>query len=235
MSDHDTSERAARHLAATTLVPLFPLLEHVLLPASPTPYRIFDDAHRAMVVELLEKPLEERFLVLPRVIAGDGAPHGEEAIHPIATLARLTLVTPLADGDFLVVVEGIAPCRLREVDAPFTPYRVAEVTMMTDRPRTPSSPETSTAALVSAFMTLLSALGPAAGDIPLAYGGELQDALVTYRIASAVLDDVDLRQAVLDERCPNQRRRRVMDGIVALLDVAARCGDARLAAAELPS
>ncbi|TNF32680.1 MAG: hypothetical protein EP329_09440 [Deltaproteobacteria bacterium] len=205
------------------LVPLFPLPEHVLLPAAPTPYRIFEPCYRRMVEDLLEKPADERHLVIPRIAGAAGAHGGPEPFYRVAALGLMTMATPLSDGDWLIVVEGVAPCTVDEVDAPFTPYRLARVRPLVDRPTSEPVDAPSTAELIGAVFTLFDVLGSAASDLTVSgIGAEAADRLVTYRIAAAVVEDVDLRQRILEERCDASRRRLVYDVIVELLDVASR-------------
>lgn len=212
------------------LVPLFPLPEHVLLPAAPTPYRIFELRYRKMVEDLLAKPADERFLVVPRVLAGDPDAEGQEPFTATAGLGLMTLATPLTDGDWLIVVEGVAACAVHEVDAPFTPYRVARVTPLRDRPSAGATDAPTTAELISAFFALFEVLGTGAGDLTVQRAEEsASDPLVTYRIAAAVVEDVDTRQRILEERCDAERRRLVYDVIVELLHVASRAAHRRCA------
>jgi Lon protease-like protein len=217
-----------------TLVPLFPLPDHVLLPASPTPYRVFEPRYRQMVADLLERPADERWLVMPRLMTLEDTEDAETSdsdgdsgltFYPVTSLAKMTLATPLPDGDFLIVVEGVAPCMVREVDAPFTGYRVGSVVALADRPRSAGTPETSTNAVIQALMSLLLVMGPSAADIPVAYGGSPSDTLIIYRIAAAVVADADARQRILDERCPATRRAMVLEALIELLEVASRHGD----------
>jgi|GEM_PF-1512209 len=211
------------------LVPLFPLPEHVLLPAAPTPYRLFEPQHRRMVEDLLEKPADERYIVIPRV-AGDPAVGvgcgDDEPFHRVASLGLMTMATPLGDGDWLIVVEGFAACSVVEVEAPFTPYRLARVQPLGDRPASEPVDAPTTAELIGAVFTLFEILGTAASDLAVSGLGEErpdpESPLVTYRIAAAVVEDVDTRQQILEERCDAARRRLVYDVIVELLDVASR-------------
>ncbi|PKN58541.1 MAG: hypothetical protein CVU56_05090 [Deltaproteobacteria bacterium HGW-Deltaproteobacteria-14] len=212
------------------LVPLFPLPEHVLLPAAPTPYRIFEPRYRKMVEDLLAKPADERFLVVPRVLAGAPDADGEEPFCPTAALGLMTLATPLTDGEWLIVVEGVAACAVHEVDAPFTPYRIARVTPLRDRPAAGADDAPSTAELIAGVFALFEVLGTAAGDLTPQRADEGgSDPLITYRIAAAVVEDVDTRQRVLEERCDAERRRLVYEVIVELLHIASRVAHRRCA------
>ncbi|MCA9517265.1 MAG: LON peptidase substrate-binding domain-containing protein [Myxococcales bacterium] len=203
--------------AFDAIVPLLPLPEHVLLPATPTPYRVFEPPYRQMVADLLEKPACERWLAVPRVLSAVAPGVADAPISPIASVGLMTLATPLSDGDYLIVVDGRRPCRIDEVHAPFTPYRVARATPLGDRPNAAFDPGLSTASLIQGLFSLLAALGPAAAELPVACGGELSGEDVVYRIASAVIECPDKRQAVLETRCPRERRRIVRDELAATL------------------
>lgn len=217
------------------VVPIIPLPEHVLLPASPTPYRIFDPAGRALVGDLLTLPGDERWLAVPRVIAA--APGDRDApppFHPIATLARLSMVSPLQKGDYLIVVEGLAPCRLHEVDPGGRPYRVASAHPLLDEvdgAEVADAPNRrrGAAGVVQATLALLSTLGECARDVPLPRGTLRTADDVVYRIAAALIEDPDQRQAILDARSPRARQRLVLDAIAELLGCASHMPRAWLA------
>lgn len=212
---------AALELSLPAMVPLFPLPEHVLLPAAPTPYRIFEARYRQLVEDLLDKPSSERLLVVPR--ATGAGPAGDGPFHPVAALARVVATTPLADGEFLIVVEGVLPCEVEEVDAPFTPYRLARVNPLRDRPSPGRDALPTADALIQALFCLIELLGPNASDLPIPRGAlDRADALVAYRIGAAILTDVDRRQQLLDERCPARRRALVLDELTDLLSAASR-------------
>lgn len=205
------------------LVPLFPLPEHVLLPAAPTPYRIFKPCYRRMVEDLLDKPADERHLVIPRVAGATPGSGEPEPFHRVASLGLMTMATPLSDGDWLIVVEGVAACTVDEVDAPFTPYRLARARPLGDRPASEPGEAPTTAELIAAVFTLFEVLGTAASELTVSgTEGPPSEALVTYRIAAAVVEDADTRQRILEERCAAARRRLVYDVIVELLDMASR-------------
>jgi len=215
--------RTAQPPEGELLVPLFPIPEHVLLPAAPTPYRIFEPHFRQMVVDLLDKPADERWLAVPRLLAAEHPPgHADaEPFHPVASLGLMTLATPLSDGDYLIVVEGRHPCHVEEVPAPFTEYRVGRATPLDDCPGGVEDPAVHTDALIQGVFSLFGALGPAAADLPMTCGKVLEPEDVVYRIAAGVVHDVDLRQQVLDLRCALARRTLVLDELVDLLAAAA--------------
>ena len=88
----------------------------------------------------------------------------------------------------------------------------------------------STLELIGGVFALIEVLGPAAGDLPVPHSGALDaDAQIAYRIAAAVVEDVDTRQQILEERCEAERRRLVYDVIIELLDAASRVADRRSA------
>ncbi len=217
------------------VIPLFPLPEHVLLPASPTPYRICEAGHRQMVLELLDHPADERWLAVPRLTEQGAAAPGDEAapFHRVATVGLMTLATPLANGDYLIVVDGRATGHIDEVDAPFAPYRVGRPTLIEDdigADGAASGP--TTVDLIQALGALLEALGPQATDLPVAFGAIPAGPLVDYRVAAAVLDGADARQALLEERDPARRRAIVYDALVERLAAASREATSRQARAN---
>lgn len=114
-----------------TVLPLFPLANHVLLPGLPRPYHIFEPRYREMIADLLLRKEDDRWLAIPCVkgspLENDLAP----PIHDVATAALLVAHEKLADGRYNIVVYGMDRCRLEEIDSD-RPYRMAKLLALPD-------------------------------------------------------------------------------------------------------
>ncbi|MBL8787349.1 MAG: LON peptidase substrate-binding domain-containing protein [Deltaproteobacteria bacterium] len=203
-------------------VPVMPLDGHVLLPMAATPYRVSDPRHRRLVQDLLEKPADQRWLAvpprLPMVAMLERPEHGESdsaELAEVAALGLLTVATPLDGGEFIIVVEGRSACRLES--AHFTgdhqtPYRMAKIRHLVDRPEPLVDSRASTATLIQAYFCLCESFGLAAD---LAHNDQPEDDIgLVYRLGSAVIEDPSARALLLSERCPARRREQVLNQII---------------------
>ncbi len=209
--------------ARLNTVPLFPLADHVLLPGTPTPYRVFEARYRTMVEDLLAKPEDERWLAVPRLAAPSDLSLGADdtAIYPVASMALMSVATPLNGGDYLIVVEGLFPCRLEEIPSPGSPYRHAVAHPLLDQPEAARVSER--AELIQATLSLIRALEDKSHDLFATRAtSELDGAKLVFRIAHALIEDADARQALLDTRSPSLRRHKLLEQIATLYAFASR-------------
>jgi len=211
---------SSTHLPLT--VPVLPLDGIVLLPAASTPYRVSDPGQRALVRDLLERPIDQRWLAVPARVLPD-------TIEDLGTLGLLTVATPLAGGDFIIVIEGRSACRLEALPPTEAElagkaggaYRHACARHLVDRPEPLATARAQTAELVQALFSLYDAFLLAATELPACEHG-VDDAGIVYRIASAVIEDPRARHDLLSERCPARRRRSVLTVIADQLAFAQR-------------
>lgn len=208
-----------------TQVPLFPLPDHVLLPASPAPYRVFEARYRALVQDLMARPEDRRWLAVPRLAAGwRDDYHGNPPFHETATVGRIVRCEPLTGGHFFIVVEGAARVRLVEHRAA-TPYRVARVQPLPDTPPAPSDVAAlrrSLEGISQAVYALAQLLGSGADDLARAAGDREDLDAMLWRVASCVVDDPDERQSFLEQRLLADRASGVLDTLTSLVGMAAR-------------
>ncbi|MFO0747744.1 MAG: hypothetical protein U1F43_19075 [Myxococcota bacterium] len=196
-------------------VPVLPLDGHVLMPAARAPYRVTEKRHRALVGDLLERPADQRWIGVP-------ARHGTDISDELGTLGLMTVATPLAGGDFIIVIEGRSACRLEPIPGDTElEYRCARARHMLDRPEPLLEARAQTTRLVQALFSLYDAFLLAAADLPATDHG-VDDAGIVYRIGAAVIEDPRARIELLAERCPSRRRTMVMQVITEQLAFAQR-------------
>ncbi len=203
-------------------VAVLPLDGHVLLPASATPFRVTDFRHKKLVEDLLDKPFAERWVAVPPRLPIRLADDDESEV---AALGLLTVATPLAGGEFIIVIEGRSACRLESGPIGMAdlslPYRMARVRHLVDRPEPLNSARRSTTALIQSLFSLYDCFGLAASELP-ANDQPIDDIGLVYRIGSAVIEDPLSRARLLTERCPARRRDIVSAQIVDQLAFAQR-------------
>jgi len=197
-------------------VPVLELDGHVLLPAASTPYRVSDARQRALVSELVERPLDQRWVGVPA--------RAGELDDALGTLGLITVATPLAGGEFIIVVEGRSACRLEPVPESDKSYRHARARNTPDRPEPLAISRRETTRMIQSLFSLYDAFLLAATDLPVSDHGGVDDVGLVYRIASAVLEEPKARVELLAERCPARRRALVMTVIADQLAFAQREG-----------
>lgn len=203
-------------------VPAFPLLEHVLLPGSLVPYRIFEPRYRALMEYLLGLPEPRRWLAVPQLVADSGVPYEERPpFYAVATVALLERSTRNRDGTFHIVVgEGIR-CRLLEVPSPH-PFRLVRPEPWSDLPgvQDPERAESGLESVQQVVAALVHALGPGArGLLALAQEKGSIDQRV-FRLANALLQHPQRRQELLECRDPVRRTEMLLDAAATLLTLA---------------
>jgi Lon protease-like protein len=204
------------------LVPVLPLDGHVLLPSAATPFRVSDPRHRRLVLDLVERPLNERWVAVPPRIASARSdrvsPMPDVIDEEVATLGLITVATPLEGGEFIVVVEGRGACRLETLDHggghPYAvPYAVARIRHLADRPEPLHGAHEATTGLIQALFALYESFGLAATELPQS-DLALDDIGLVYRVGSSIIEDPVARAMLLCERCPARRREQVLGQIV---------------------
>ncbi len=199
-------------------VPLFPLPDHVLLLGLPTPYRIFEPRYRALVDDLLGREPGDRWLAIPRLAPGwQGDYHGSPPIQPLSSLGKVRNVRPLEDGQFLVIVEGLARVSLAELPSGHQ-WRVARPTILDDLPSDAQASSAAVKRVLSLVDDLRKRLGPRGQVLaPLVQNVSDERALID-RLGAALLGDVDIRQVFLESRRLSERVEILHRGLNAVLD-----------------
>jgi Lon protease-like protein len=113
-------------------IPVFPLPDHVLLPAIPTAYRIFEPRYRLLVSDLQSQPEDARWLVIPQLCAGWQEDYqGRPPFHAVSVAAMVRRIVGAGTDEFHIVVEGLVRCRFTELDS-HKIYRLARPERLPD-------------------------------------------------------------------------------------------------------
>ena len=198
-------------------VPIFPLPDHVLLPNFPTPYRVFEPRYCELVRDLLDREPAERWLVIPQLQDGWKERYfSSPPFHKTATLARLLRCRIMGD-QYLVAVEGIHRCELREVSSKHL-YRLAECEplidlLVSEESRLNQIRET----LFQSILSLATTLGDQAPGLTELLKDSPQSNAFVYRVGSIVVAESSERQALIETNCPLTRAELVLNETARLI------------------
>lgn len=202
-------------------VRLFPLPEHVLLPDTTMPYRVFEPRYKQLVQDLLDLEEWERWIAIPKLLGAVGGDGDQPpAFEVIATMARVEDISEEEDGTYHMVVHGVERVRLHEIPSTRL-YRTALVELCPDR-ESLSTPEA-----YRSFETLLqvvTSLGVYLDDSLEQVLGAIDPALDisarVNRLASLFLTNPDWRQQFLENRRLDRRIALLQDVLTATLALA---------------
>ena len=94
-------------------VPLFPLPNHVVLPYTAVPYKLFEERYRALGAYLLQH--QEQGLFIPCLEDGWESDYdGNPSFQPLAIHCEIQAIEKSAEGDYALIVQGTQRYRLRE-------------------------------------------------------------------------------------------------------------------------
>lgn len=98
---------------ATTIVPVFPLVDTWLYPGRILPLHIFEPRYRQMIEDSLDGPGR---LVVGTIVDGhDQSQSGSPPIYGVAGLGEIGRHEKLADGRFNILLAGLCRVRIEEV------------------------------------------------------------------------------------------------------------------------
>lgn len=199
---------------------IFPLPGVVVLPGTPTPFRVFEPRYRALVADALAG---DRILAVPTLVSDED--DGEDAaIHPVAGACAIEAVEAHPDGTYELLVRGLARVRLERERPRAKPYREFEARVLED-----VYPAGGAAALEPELEALGQLVYDLAGLLPPESGaGQLAEAVAQLRdpsrtadlVAAAALSEPEARLRVLEELDVARRVALVVEevaGVVLIL------------------
>ena len=195
-------------------LPLFPLPDVVFYPCTLLPLHVFEPRYRRMVEDARKG---EGLIGMVKLRPGwEGSYYQDPPVHDIACVGKLVEVFALPDGRYNVVLCGVKRARIASYVDKETPYRIARVELVDDRP----IPESERARAEELKERLIRRIG----ELPrrtlkhnnLCLALKKLDAplgCVADLVADSMLIAPPLKQRILDELCPIARARAVLDQI----------------------
>jgi Lon protease-like protein len=197
-------------------LPIFPLPDLTLFPRTLLPLHIFEPRYRAMVGDAVAR---DRRLAVAGLRPGYQADyHGRPAVFEVAGMGRIVQCERLATGRFNIVVQGEARVRLEREIPSDTLYRIAAAASLgetgEDRPGVPRL----AAQVRRQCLRILEALGRPTGGLAATLEGIERAGELCDRVASAVVPDARVRQALLEELDVERRLEGLARSLGALLE-----------------
>lgn len=194
-------------------LPVLPLPDYALFPNTLVPFHVYEPRFRRMLADCLA---ERRLLVVVGLAPGwESAPEGDHPpTHAIGGLGRVLSERRYQDGRVDLFVHAIARVR---VTGPLggDDWPIADVEPLEDAPRL--TREGATQRLVAVATQLVVGLGDLGEPVRqlLASSGDV--AVLSNRLAAALVERAADRQALLEERCPTARAERLVELLAARL------------------
>ena len=197
-------------------LPIFPLPDLTFFPHTLLPLHVFEARYRAMVTDCLAR--DKRMAVVGLKPGYEEAYDGKPAVYEIAGAGRIVGCERLATGRFNILLRGDTRVRI-DCELPAdTLYRMVAATPLGETGAEGDGVGTLAARVTGRCLGILRAIKRPTAEMEASLAGAAPGALCD-RIASAVIAEAPVRQALLEELDVERRLSRLAD---ALDDVYAR-------------
>lgn len=189
-------------------VPIFPLPDLTFFPHTLLPLHVFEARYRAMVMDCLAR--DKRMAVVGLKPGYEPAYEGKPAVYQVAGVGRIVQCERLASGRFNILLRGESRVRLdRELPAD-TLYRIVAGTPLGETGAEGDGVGTLAARVTGTCLGILRAVSRPTAEMEKSLAGAAPGALCD-RIASAVIPEADVRQALLEELDVERRLSRLAE------------------------
>jgi len=184
-----------------TRVPVLPLPEYTLFPNTLVPFHVYEPRFRRMLADCLA---DGRLLVVAAL--APGWEHRAEAdvpeVLPVAGLGRVLSDRRYPDGRVDIFVHGIARVSITGPLA-VEPWLAADARRLPDRSR--AALGTALQRLIALASRLLAGVGDEGEPARQLLASSPDAAVLSNRLAAALVEPFELRQTILELRCPTAR------------------------------
>jgi uncharacterized protein len=196
------------HAVASVVLPIFPLPEMTFFPHTLLPLHVFEARYRAMVMDCLAR--DKRMAVVGLKPGYEGDYNGKPPVHEIAGAGRIVQCERLATGRFNMVLKGESRVHIdRELPAD-TLYRMVAATPLGETGAERDGVGDLAARVTGRCLGILRAINRPTAEMEAALAGTEPGALCD-RIASAVIAEAPVRQALLEELDIGRRLSRLAE------------------------
>jgi uncharacterized protein len=193
-------------VVASVFLPIFPLPDLTFFPHTLLPLHIFEARYRAMVTDCLAR--DKRMAIVGLRPGYEASYEGKPAVYDIAGMGRIVQCERLATGRFNLVVKGEHRVRIeRELPAD-TLYRMVAATPLAELGEDGPAVATLVARVTGRCLGILRAVNRPTDQLETSFAKATPGTLCD-QIASAVVPDVAVRQALLEELDIERRLERL--------------------------
>ena len=196
-------------------VPLFPLPSVVLFPRAVLPLHIFEERYKAMTADALRG---ERLVAMALLKPGwERDYYHKPAIRPVVCVGRILSHEKLPDGKYNFLLQGQVRARIvREVPGK-APYRLAQLEPIAESYSAEEAMESERERLVRLFRPALLGGTPVGRKLrEMLLGADLGVADIADLIAFNYLEDVELKQSLLEDEDVRRRVGRLIAAVEAM-------------------
>jgi Lon protease-like protein len=192
------------------VVPIFPLPDLTFFPHTLLPLHVFEARYRAMVMDCLAR--DKRMAVVGLKPGYEPVYDGKPAVYDVAGVGRIVECERLATGRFNILLKGESRVRIdRELPAD-TLYRMVAGTPLGETGADGGGVGALAARVTGRCRDILRAVGRPTAQMDESLAGAAPGALCD-RIASAVIPEADVRQALLEELDVERRLSRLAEAL----------------------
>jgi len=196
-------------------LPVFPLPDLTFFPHTLLPLHVFEARYRAMVTDCLAR---DRRLTVARLKPGYEALYeGRPPVHHVAGAGTIVRCERLASGRFNILLRGEDRIRIDREAPSDTLYRMAVATRLAETSGDGPGLEALAAVIRERCLQILEALGRPSHEMSESLEAVRSPAALADQVASGVIPDVDVRQALLEELDVERRLERLTAALDDLL------------------
>lgn len=192
------------------VLPIFPLPELTFFPHTLLPLHVFEARYRAMVTDVL--PRDRRLALVGLRPGYEQSYAGKPPVYPVAGVGRIVKWERLSTGRYNILLQGDARARIERELPTDTLYRVVTVRCLDEiRPGRDVAPQVERVRVLC--RRLLGTLGRPLELLDEALRDGQEAGMIVDQVASAVVPDALLRQALLETLDVEQRLRRLIEAL----------------------
>lgn len=195
---------------AQVFVPIFPLPDLSFFPHTILPLHVFEARYRAMVTDCLAR--DKRLAVVALKPGYESAYDGKPAVHQVAGVGRIVQCERLPTGRFNMLLKGETRLRIDRELPTDTLYRMVAGTPLVETGAEREGVGALAARVTARCLGILSAVKRPTDEMEAALTGAPPGA-VCDRIASAVIAEPEVRQALLEELDVERRLSRLAQAL----------------------
>jgi Lon protease-like protein len=191
-------------------VPLFPLPNVVLFPRAVLPLHIFEERYKTMTADALAG---DRLVAMALLRAGwEKDYYHRPAIEPVVCVGTILSHERLPDGKYNFLLQGHTRARVVE-EVGGAPYRTARLERVAERNALEIDLGDERGRLVQLFRPAALGGTPVGRQFRELLAGPARTADVADLVAFNYVEDVALKQALLEEADVRRRVRRVIEAV----------------------